>query len=391
MCWTLSLAGACAPALAAPYAPVDDQTVVQQLPYRLDRSQRAQQADVASGALPLPQALQAAQAAIERSRRFGDPRELGLAQAALAPWWQQPTPPPAVRLLRATVHQSQHSFDAALAELDDLVRPGAQVPLVVQAQAELTRATVLQVTGRLQPAKASCEALLAPRFAPLGAAVTLPAQVCLAELQSLQGQAQAADQALAKLSRGDGQTRPDSWILLVRAELAHRRGDTQLAAVLWPQALGDDAGVYARAAYADWLLDQRRDADVLALLPPDSAAADALALRRAIALHRLHSPQAGAAAQDLRDRFDAARQRGESLHQREEARFLLEVQGDAAGALKLAQQQWQLQKEPADAVLLARAAQAAGAPQALQPLRRFVNDNHWVDGRLALVDRSLQP
>ena len=40
-----------------------------------------------------------------RARATGDPRELGLAQAALAPWWAQPTPPAPERLPRAPGRQ----------------------------------------------------------------------------------------------------------------------------------------------------------------------------------------------------------------------------------------------------------------------------------------------
>jgi hypothetical protein len=151
------------------------------------------------------------------------------------------------------------------------------------------------------------------------------------------------------------------------------------------------ADVYARAAYADWLLDGRRYAEVLILLPAADGDADALLLRRAIALRRLGAAQAASAAGALQARFAAARERGDTTHLREEGRFELDVRGDAAAALKLAQANWARQKEPADAVLLARAAAAAGHREAAAPLRRLVRDTGWVDVRLAAADRSLQP
>ncbi len=85
----------------------------------------------------------------------------------------------------------------------------------------------------------------------------------------------------------------------------------------------------------------------------------------------------------LQARFDAARQRGENLHAREEARLALDVHGDAARALTLALAQWAGQKEPADAVLLWRAAQAAGRPAAAAALRGWLPDPAAADVRLA--------
>jgi tetratricopeptide (TPR) repeat protein len=71
-----------------------------------------------------------------------DPRYLGYAQAALAPWWWLSAPPPQVRLLRATLLQSTHQFPSAMDDLNAVLAadPG-------NAQAWLTRATVQTVQG----------------------------------------------------------------------------------------------------------------------------------------------------------------------------------------------------------------------------------------------------
>ena len=366
-----------APAFAVPTAPLHDDEVVERLPHRA-AAQRAQRAALARGALPLPEAVAAARQAIGRARREGDPRELGTAQAVLAPWWAQADAPPAVRLLRATLRQSQHHFEPALTELQALW-DAAATPLDIRAQAGLTRATVLQVLGRHTEAQAACAGLLQPRFAPLGAAVGLAARACGAELRSLTADPRAAAaelQALAALAPAD------PWLALLRAELAERRGDHGGAEPLFRQAsAGGD--VYALSAHADWLLDRGRAREVLALVAGGPADADALLLRRAIALHRLQDPAAAAADTLLQARFDAARQRGENLHAREEARLALEVHGDARRALALARAQWALQKEPADAVLLWRAARAAGQPAAASVLGGWLPDPPAADVRLA--------
>ena len=366
-----------ASAFALPTTPLHDDEVVERLSPRA-AAQRAQSAALARGALPLAEALATAREAIERARREGDPRELGAAQAALAPWWAQADAPPAVRLLRATLRQSQHQFKPALAELQWLWQaPGT--PLDIRAQAGLTRATLLQVQGQHGPAQAACTDLQHARFAPLGAAVALAARACGAELRSLTSDPRAAAtelKALAALAPAD------PWLALLRAELAERRGDHIEAEPLFQQA-STGGGVYARAAHADWLLDRGRAREVLALVDGGPADADALLLRRAIALKRLNDPGAGAAAALLEVRFNAARQRGENLHAREEARLALDVHAEASRALTLALAQWAQQKEPADAVLLWRAAQAAGQPAAAAALRDWLPDPAAADVRLA--------
>lgn len=59
------------------------------------------------------------------------------------------------------------------------------------------------------------------------------------------------------------------------------------------------------------------------------------------------------------------------------------MRADAPGALALALAQWAQQKEPADAVLLWRAARAAGRPAAAAALRDWLPDPAAADVRLA--------
>ena len=363
---------------AAPFTPARDDEVVQRLPTRLDAAARQQRTRLARDPQQLPLALATAQTAIERARRFGDPRELGQAQGALAPWWGLADPPPAVRLLRATVRQSQHDFAAALTDLEALSADGA-VPLAVQAQAGLTRASVLQVTGRWAEARRVCESLQALRFEPLGAVLSRLARACVAELRSLQGQPRQAAADLTTLAR---EAPGDRWLALLRAELAQRMGDDAAARTHFRVAVSADAEVYAVAAQADWLLDRGQLREALALVDTGDTEADALLLRRAIALHRLGDARAPTAVAAMKARLDAARLRGE-VHAREEARLALEALNEPARALTLAVENWAQQKEPADAVLLARAAVAAGRPEAAGPVRALVREAGWSDVRLA--------
>ena len=134
-------------------------------------------------------ATRVARRAIDASRATGDPRFLGQAQAALSPWWAQPDAPPAVVLLRATIRQSQHDFDGALADLDRLLKANPRA-----AQARLTRATVLTVVGRFAEAKS--DARNSPRWPRRSSS---PA--CMAAPSSLSGDAAPAYSASRRVSK----------------------------------------------------------------------------------------------------------------------------------------------------------------------------------------------
>jgi hypothetical protein len=276
------------------------------------------------------------------------------------------------------------------------------VLLPVQAQAGLTRASVLQVTGRLDDARAACTDLASERFRPLGDAVRTSALACLAELDSLQGRPTQAATALAHLARPAPQAAGSQaaartaaaaapWLALMRAELAERLGDDGAAQAGFRAALADGVSVYTLAAQADWLIDRGRFADALRGLDQGDAQADALLLRRAIALRGLGDPSSLAAAARiaalLDERFAAARLRGENFHQREQARLALDVRDQPHQALALAQDNWKHQKEPADALLLLRAAVAAGDTSAAEPVRRLQMAG-WFDVRLLRTEQA---
>lgn len=366
---------------AAPFVPASDDEVVATLPQRLGanageaRSARALRERLQRDPQDAALAVSMAQRAVEAARRDGDPRRLGEAQSALAPWWSSADPPPAVRLMRATIRQSQHDFEGARADLDALVAHGGALAPTLAAQAHLSRAAVLQVQGRFAQARADCVALQRG----LGATAAFHGRICEAEIASLSGAERAAAEALER-EAAQAPAASAAWLALVRAEAAERRGDP-IAGPLFRAAVAGAPDVYALAANADWLLRAGRPREVIALLG-ERDDADALLLRRAIAYRRAGDPRAAAARDALRARLQAAQLRGDTTHAREAARFALDVEDDAATALALAQAQWASQKEPADALLLVRAARAAGRPQAAEPVRRFMQETGFRDQRL---------
>src|SRR6201996_3865641 len=274
------------------------------------------------------------------------------------------------------------------------------VSLPVRAQAELTRAGVQQVLGHFAEAEAGCRRLAGADYFALGSGIRLNALASIAELPSLQGHADAAAATLARLA---GAPDPGSaatvagdpapgWLNLMRAELAPRRGDPA-AGPLFAAALQASPDVYTQCAYADWLLDQHRPAEVLALLKGNEAA-DPVLLRIALAdkaLHGLRSPTTRDATTMLGERYDAALLRGDRSHGREQSRYELELRGDTHAALGYATSNWLVQHEPADEVVLARAAHAARRDDAADPLWQFLRDTGGRDARLSVGGPAAAP
>ena len=102
---------------------------------------------------------------------------------------------------------------------------------------------------------------------------------------------------------------------------------------------------------------------------------DLLLLRLALAAKALNDPALKGWENELAARFDAAKQRGDTVHQKEESRFALGVQGQAARALVLAGQNFATQREPADVRILLEAALAAKQPAAAQPALRWLAES----------------
>jgi Tfp pilus assembly protein PilF len=368
---------ALAPALASPYIPTSGNQVVERLPARSDPVQRELarlRAALAEAPTDLPRAAALARRYIEEARAEGDPRYLGYAEAALALWYKQEGPPTEVLVLRATLRQSTHQFPAALADLDAVLRRNTD-----NAQAWITRATVLTVTGDYAGARASCMRLYSR-------APGLIVRTCLANVDSLSGRAGPSYSALKVALERDPDADPAIrlWVLTQLAEMAARRGEAAAADGLYRQALAmREPDSYLLGSYADFLLDQGRPAEVVRLLK-DKTRVDPLLLRFALALDQLKDPAARVQAAVLQSRFEAAMQRGDTVHQREHARFELSLRHDPKSAVRLAKRDWSVQKEPADLRILLESAAASQDREAA----RLALD--WI-ARTGIEDRALDP
>jgi hypothetical protein len=395
-CFLLTIVAlmASAAVVAAPHVPTTDAEVLEHLPLRAnDRSAqelRQLRAQVAANPNSVQLAAALAQRYIEIGRADADPRFFGYAQAALAPWWNKPKAPLAVLLLRATLRQSTHQFDSALADLEVILKAVPEHP-----QALLTRATVQQVRGNFDAAKRDCEAL--------GELVdALVSTACLTNVSGATGALRASYEKLKQTLASNPQAEAGvaSWVTTQLAEMAVRAGDSAAAEQHFRSALGtnaatesssqgNDKDAYLLAAYADFLLDQKRPREVIKLLQ-DSTRADGLLLRYALAQQRVKLPQAAASIASLNARFEAARRRGERVHLREEARFQLELVQAPQQALQLAGENWAVQKEPADARVLLEAALAAKSKPAAQPVLDWLTANKLEDQTLQQLRTALE-
>jgi tetratricopeptide (TPR) repeat protein len=319
---------------AAPYIPSDPQQVLEKLPQSINSSTQLAQlrTQLSNNPSDIDLATQLAQLYIEQARQEGDPRFIGYAQAALAPWWKLDNPPAKVLILRATLLQSRHHFDLALTDLDALLAlaPG-------NGQAWITRATILQVQGNYAQALKSCAQLT--NLAPVLITLT-----CNNSIRHLNGEARQSYVVLKTAFNEDTENNPgiDIWILTLLAEMANRLGDTAAAEQHFLAAIKiEDPDSYLLGAYSDFLLDQKRAREVVNLLKTKTKI-DPLLLRYAEALNLLGAKDAPLQIQRLKQTFAAASMRGDTVHQREQARFELRLMHNPKRALQLAKLNWQL-------------------------------------------------
>ena len=374
----LTLAAVAAPRrgarTATTYTPTDPSQIVATVPAR-DPDEVAARRALAASPENVELAVTLARADLARYRTLSDPRYLGRAQATLARWWKQADPPSDVLLLRATIAQSTHAFGPARADLDRLVRREPSNP-----QAHLTRAVVATITADYAAARESC--------AELASTSSLLAVTCEAPLDGIAGRAAEAYARLSSIAaRGRADARVRGWALTALAELAIQLGNFDAAQHHLRDALAvDSEDSYARNLLADILMATGRMADASSLLA-ERDQIDSHLLRRAIAEHALRGPDAEKLVGAMRDRIAAAAARGDRIHLREEARFVLAVDRDARRALELALDNWHVQKELADARLLAEAAAAAGSSAA--EVRAWVRTTGvrdvWLEQALAKV------
>jgi len=358
------------PAIGTPRVPSDDAAVLERVPAaaetrKLEPLRRA----VATHPDDLKSAFALAQGYLDIGRTTADPRFVSYAQAVLSPWLSRPRPDPVVLTWTATSLQYLHRFEEALDLLD---RATAAQPQ--NGEAWLTKATILQVLGRFQAARRACQPLTLTN----GQLIALG---CLTSVNSLTGRLRESYSALRSVYVDDPRIPLNIrvWILDELADMALRAGDPTEAEKYWLAVLrAAPRDAYSKSAYADLLLQQHRETEVVHLLRADEQQ-DNLLLRLAIAGTRLRMVDGRRWSALFEARYEAALRADDFTHAREHARFLLEVRGDSAGALRLAARNWQIQREPADVRVYLAAARAAGNRPALQIIQEWIAQTGYED------------
>lgn len=371
-------------ASAAAHIPASDATVLERLPFKPNDPVARELASMRGELQRNPRNLAVA---VKLARRYygmvgeeGDPRYLGYAQAALAPWWDMPEPPIEVQVLRAGLAQFRHDFAGALVDLGKVLERDPR-----HTQARVLRAVIQIVQARYELASADCRALdhLTSELIVIG---------CEAMVDGLTGKVDAAYATLDKAYIAAKNVPPDVqlWVLTRLAELSQRQGKTAAAEAHFKQALAlGIPDTFLLAAYADFLLDQQRPVEVVALLK-DKIRSDTLLLRLVFAERILNLPAAKEREVTLAARYVAAQLRGDTVHQQEEARFALQVQHDPKKALRLAQENWKVQLEPRDARIFLEAALALNTPGAAQPVLQWLDSSHIEDRKLMALGQQLK-
>ena len=363
-------------ASAAPFLPRGDEVVLEVLPGKRDDPAAAElrQLRAAAAAAPADAAPAAglARRFFEMAMAEGDPRYIGYAEAALRKLPETAAAPAEILLLHGMLRQYRHDFSRAMSDFDLALKSDP-----ANTEARAWRAAILMVNADYAAARDEC-ALLAAN------ATELHATACIAYVEATTGRARAAHEKLAAAlaRRSDVEPGFRVWVLTRLAEMAWRSGDLATADRHFRAGLG--LGVtdnFILAEYADFLLEQRRAAEVIPLLK-SWARSDTLLLRLALAARELKLPEAEKYVRTLGERFADAALRGEKLHLQEEARFLLDLKGDARAALAAASENYRTQREPRDALVLLEAALAARDAAAAAPALHWLKSTGFEGARI---------
>ena len=360
------------PARSVPRTPVDDALVIEKLPFRAGDSRARELDSLRASARNAPgdaaAAAALAQAYFDMAQARSDPRYIGYADAIVGQFNQSMSAD--LLVLRGMLRQYRHDFFDALG---DFAAALAQDP--ERASAHAWRGAIYLVVAQYDNARKECAALLRLQRPVLYGG-------CTGLTQAYTGQLTLAYKTLQQaltLARYDDQR---LWLLTRMGEVSAWLGQSAQAERHYRAALalGRDDG-YLLAAWADFLLDQKRPAEVVQWLAAWETS-DPLLLRLAEAETTLQLPGAKAHVQALDDRFAAAKLRGDTTHRAEEARFQLRLRKNSALAVQLAAANYQIQKEPRDLRVLLEAAFAARDPDAAKPAREWLQSTGFEDAHM---------
>ena len=349
----------------------------------LDQAWRAQPQN-------LPTALAYARAVFTLGLTEGDLRWYGSAKAALKPWWTVADLPAEAYFLRGLVKQGFHDFQEGL---QDINRAIALEP--ARAEFWSWRFALHLLLADMTAAQKDIEEM--GRL--LGAE---EAQVYRAVLLYRTGQPLPAVAMLSRAIRSANyqDAASQDWLGFHLGEAHRVAGQPAKALAVWGQRLkASPQSHLIRLSLADLLNQQGqyREAKTIAMAATSSNApnspatlTDALLMQAVLASRGLKDPDEGRLASQLEARLQSQALRQEALIERPKLIYQIAYGRDLKAGLALSIDNWQLQKEPPDALLFVQAALALGQARAAEPVVKWAEKTGYTDPQLTPMLAQLQ-
>jgi hypothetical protein len=297
-------------------------------------------------------ATSSAKIAFLEASRHGELRWLGTARAMLDPWWARQDIAGESLFVRALVRQGMHDFEGALADLNAAIAYDAS-----QAQYWAWRFAVYMVRSETQRASAECQAI-GERFG------RAERDGCRAVLSYRTGDAFSAVETFRALTRHpdyQGENAQE-WLAFHLGEALRVAGNVQSAQRIWRTFLKEAKQSHGiRVALID-SLTKTGDFSAAWALNKDPQRSDALLVSALQVALALNNGQDAVLRAEIEQRLKQRELRGESLNERPFIKYYLYVRQDPTRALTMAKESWKTEREPADALLFAKAAVLAGQP-----------------------------
>lgn len=352
----------------------------------LDKAWRAQPQDLGT-------ALAYARAVFTLGLNEGDLRWYGSAKAALAPWWTAQDLPAEAFFLRGLVKQGFHDFHAGLQDIDRAIA-------LTPERAELWswRFALHLLLADMRAAQQDSEEI-ARRFGPE------EGQIYRAVLGYRTGQASAAVLVLSRAVRLPPYQDASSqdWLGFHWGEAHRVAGQPARAAAVWAERLRVSPQSHLiRLSLADLYNQQgqyRQAKDTAtgrlsgknrAPASQFAALTDALLMQALLASRGLKDADEALLAGQLAARLQTQGLRQEALIERPKLIYQIAYGQDLKAGLALSIENWQLQKEPPDALLFVQAALALGQARAAEPVLTWAQQTAYTDPQLAPLLAQLQ-
>jgi tetratricopeptide (TPR) repeat protein len=339
----------------------------------LEQAWRAQTQD-------LPAALAYARAVFTLGFNEGDLRWFGSAKAAMMPWWQTSEMIADGFFMRGLVKQGFHDFDGGLQDIQKAIALNPQ-----RAEFWSWRFALHLLLADMRAAEQVVNEM-ARLFGPQ------EAQIYRAVWLYRTGQATDAVRLLRESIRSVDHQDASSqvWIGFHLGEAHRVAGQPDQAIKVWQQILqAQPRSHLLRLSLAELLNQQGRFAEAKAVAThkktsssasqSSSSLTDALLVQALLASRGLGSSDEAALAGQMQARLQAQALRQESLIERPKLIYQITYGQDLAAGLALSIENWQLQKEPPDALLFVQAALAMNQARAAEPVVNWAQTTSYTE------------